>query len=48
MGFTEAIRTCLREKYFTFKGRASRSEYWYYTLFMFLVWMVLAAAFFGG
>lgn len=47
MGFTEAIRTCLREKYFTFKGRASRSEYWFYTLFMFLVWMVLAAAFFG-
>ena len=50
MGFKEAVRTCLREKYFTFSGRASRSEYWWYTLF---VWLVVAALFalffvFGG
>lgn len=37
MGFKESIRTCLREKYFTFSGRASRSEYWYYNLFLVLV-----------
>lgn len=29
----EAIRIVLREKYFTFKGRASRAEYWWYTYF---------------
>jgi len=33
MGFTEAVRTVLREKYLTFSGRASRSEYWWYYLF---------------
>lgn len=37
MGFTESIRTCLGEKYANFNGRASRSEYWYFTLFYFLV-----------
>lgn len=37
MGFTEAVRTVLREKYATFSGRASRSEYWWYYLFHFLV-----------
>lgn len=31
-GFTEAIKVCFR-KYATFKGRASRSEYWWFTLF---------------
>lgn len=43
MGFKEAVRTCLREKYFTFSGRASRSEYWYYMLFVTLVWIALIA-----
>lgn len=37
MGFTEAIKTCLKEKFATFKGRASRSEYWWYCLFNFIV-----------
>lgn len=37
MGFQEAIRTCLKLKYITFSGRASRSEYWYFMLFYFLV-----------
>jgi uncharacterized membrane protein YhaH (DUF805 family) len=36
MGFGEAIRTCLR-KYVDFNGRASRSEYWWFALFYFLV-----------
>ncbi|KCV80816.1 hypothetical protein ATO10_15375 [Actibacterium atlanticum] len=35
MGFQEATTTCLR-KYFTFSGRAVRSEYWYFVLFCFL------------
>lgn len=39
MGFTESIRTCLREKFITFSGRASRSEYWYFVLFYFLVFV---------
>lgn len=40
MGFKEAIRTCLN-KYATFSGRASRSEYWYFVLFVSLVAGVL-------
>jgi uncharacterized membrane protein YhaH (DUF805 family) len=35
MTFQEAIVTCFR-KYFTFSGRASRSEYWWFLLFCFL------------
>ena len=33
MTFKEAIRTCLG-KYVTFSGRAPRSEYWWFHLFM--------------
>ena len=36
MEFGEAIRKCLSD-YATFQGRASRSEYWYFFLFVFLV-----------
>ncbi|MEP3667766.1 MAG: DUF805 domain-containing protein [Roseibium sp.] len=36
MGFISAIVTCLVEKYAVFEGRASRSEYWWFTLFLFL------------
>ena len=32
MSFIEAVRVCLSEKYFTISGRASRSEYWWFTL----------------
>jgi uncharacterized membrane protein YhaH (DUF805 family) len=35
MGFGEAIVTCLRN-YFNFSGRASRAEYWWFTLFVVL------------
>jgi uncharacterized membrane protein YhaH (DUF805 family) len=35
MGFTDATRSGL-ENYLNFRGRASRSEYWYFVLFMFL------------
>ncbi|EJT06627.1 DUF805 domain-containing protein [Rhizobium sp. CCGE 510] len=35
MGFTKAVRTVFKEKYATFSGRASRSEYWWsYLLYM--------------
>ncbi|WP_161785372.1 DUF805 domain-containing protein [Paenirhodobacter enshiensis] len=35
LGFGEAISQCLR-RYATFRGRASRSEYWYFYLFIVL------------
>lgn len=41
MRFQEAIRTCLKEKYVTFSGRASRSEYWWFMLFIYLVGFAL-------
>jgi len=36
--FTDVLK-----KYATFTGRARRSEYWYYTLFYFIIFVVLAA-----
>jgi len=36
MTFTESIKTCFN-KYATFSGRASRSEYWWFFLFSFVV-----------
>ena len=39
MTFFEAIRTVL-VKYFVFKGRASRSEYWFWILFISLYWLI--------
>ena len=36
MTFTESVRSALT-KYATFSGRACRSEYWWYVLFVFLV-----------
>lgn len=32
MSFTEAVRTCMTEKYFRMSGRASRAEFWLFTL----------------
>ena len=49
MSFADAIRTCLR-KYATFSGRAPRSEYWWFALFVFLgsfVFSLIDAALFG-
>ncbi|MBB5709685.1 DUF805 domain-containing protein [Sphingomonas xinjiangensis] len=34
MSFTTAIKTCFR-KYASFRGRAPRSEFWFFTLFWF-------------
>ncbi len=44
MTFTDSIKTCL-SKYADFKGRASRSEYWWFILFLFLGFFILS--FFG-
>ena len=44
MSFTEAITTCIT-KYCDFRGRARRSEYWYYRLAAVLVtWLINGAA----
>lgn len=39
MDFKTAVQTVVRVKYFDFNGRASRSEYWFFTLF----WIILSA-----
>ena len=39
MGFTEAVKTCL-SKSFTVKGRATRSEFWYFVLCQVLTYLV--------
>lgn len=36
MGFTTAVKTCLLGKYVTFSGRATRSEFWFFQLFILL------------
>jgi uncharacterized membrane protein YhaH (DUF805 family) len=42
MTFQESIQVCLR-KYADFNGRASRSEFWWFFLFLVLVQMVCGA-----
>ena len=39
MTFAEAIQTCFR-KYADFRGRATRSEYWWWVLFVVIVSLV--------
>lgn len=49
MGFTQSVKTCL-SKYVVFSGRAQRSEYWWFVLFVILVSVglaVLSAVLFG-
>lgn len=41
MGFSTAVSACLSE-YASFEGRARRSEYWWFSLFMLLVFIVAA------
>ena len=43
MDFITAIKTCLA-KYVGFGGRARRSEYWYFVLFLVVVSLALGAA----
>ncbi|WP_372893368.1 DUF805 domain-containing protein [Rhodosalinus sp.] len=42
MSFGDAVKTCLRN-YVTFSGRAPRSEYWWFALFVVLGDLVLGA-----
>jgi uncharacterized membrane protein YhaH (DUF805 family) len=39
MNFQDSVKTCL-SKYVDFKGRASRSEYWWFILFSFILQIV--------
>ena len=41
MGFMDAVTTVLRNKYATFSGRATRSEYWWSYLGIVVISMVL-------
>jgi len=41
MDFVTAVRTVLTENYVNFQGRASRSEFWWFTLFVVVVNIVL-------
>ena len=47
MIFSEAVKTCLVDKYATFSGRATRSEYWFFNLFyvllIFIITILMAA-----
>jgi len=42
MTFSESVQTCFA-KYFDFDGDASRSEYWWFVLFIIVVGFALAA-----
>lgn len=42
MSFGEAVKTCLH-KYATFKGRARRSEYWFFYLFTVILGFIFGA-----
>ncbi|MBQ0035050.1 MAG: DUF805 domain-containing protein [Bacteroidales bacterium] len=42
MTLTESIKTCLTTKYADFKGRASRSEFWWFYLFVCVVLFIFA------
>ena len=44
MGFIQAVKTCL-SKYINVKGRARRSEYWWYILFVVLVTLLASFLF---
>ena len=42
MEFKEAVKICLTKKYCCFKGRASRSEFWWLCLFTLILNLVVA------
>lgn len=42
MDLATSVRTCLTEKYATFQGRASRSEYWWFVLAYVIVSILVA------
>ena len=42
MTFMESVQTCIKQKYATFSGRASRSEFWWFFLFTVLGGIILS------
>ena len=40
MNFKNAIKTCLKDKYANFSGRASRSEFWFFSLFILICYVI--------
>ena len=42
MNFTDAVKTVLTLNYANFNGRAGRSEFWWYVLFVIIVSVVLS------
>jgi uncharacterized membrane protein YhaH (DUF805 family) len=40
MSFSQAVSSVLLNKYATFSGRARRSEYWWWYLFVTLVYVI--------
>ena len=42
MTFINSIKTCYK-KYFTFSGRASRSEFWWWQLYLLITYLVIVA-----
>lgn len=43
MGFTEAVRSVIVERYADFQGRSPRSELWWFVLFYAIVGLVIGA-----
>ncbi len=49
VSFTEAIKTCLIKKFATISGRATRAEFWWFQLFIYLtLFILLIIGFFLG
>ena len=40
MNFTDSIKTCLTKKYANFTGRALRSEFWFFYLFILIGYLI--------
>lgn len=48
VSFVEAIKMAIQQNYCNFSGRSSRSEYWWYCLFTFLLGLVISLIFGEG
>ncbi len=48
VSFVEAIKMAIQQNYCNFSGRSSRSEYWWFTLFTFILGVLLTLIFGDG
>jgi len=48
MDFGTSLQTCITKKYATFEGRASRSEFWYFSLFCCLLFFMIFLLYFSA